>query len=146
MLLQAHYERDGIKLKGAYVGLKIGIEYVKRGMVILSPAGPIDSNTCELLENQIRKVLKRSLTTLVLDMARVDFISSRGVSTIAKARELLRRKNGDLALMNVQPQIKKAFEIVCLLPALNVFADREELDEYLSKVQRKITEKEKTPK
>lgn len=125
--------------------LKVGIEHIKRGMVILSPVGPIDSNTCELLENQIKKVLKRSVTTLVLDMAGVDFISSRGISTIAKTRESLTQKSGDLAIMNVQPQIKKAFEIVCLLPALNVFADRDELDEYLGKVQRKIVDNKVEP-
>ena len=111
-------------------------------MVILSLVGPIDTNTSELLEEQIRKVLKRSVTTLVLDMAGVDFISSRGVSTIAKTRASLTQRNGDLAFINVQPQIKKAFEIVCLLPALNVFVDRDELDEYLDKVQRKIVEAE----
>ena len=120
--------------------LKVGIERVKHGMVILSLVGPVDSNTCKFLENQIRKVLKRSVTTLVLDMTGVDFISSRGISTIAKTRASLTQRGGDLAIMNVPPQIKKAFEIVCLLPALNVFTDRDELDEYLSKVQHKIVE------
>ena len=126
--------------------LKIGIERAKRGMVFLLLAGSIDSNTCAMLEDQIKKVLKRSVTTLVLDMAGVDFISSRGVSTIAKTRTTLSEKGGDLALMNVQPQIRKAFEILCFLPALNVFTDRNELDAYLDKVQRKIREKEKTVK
>ena len=126
--------------------LTIGIERAKRGLVIVSPVGSIDSNTCMILEDQIKKVLKRSVTTLVLNMAGVDFISSRGISTIAKTRESLMQKDGDLALINVQPQIQKAFEIVCLLPALNVFADRDELDAYLGKVQRKIREKEKMAK
>ena len=126
--------------------LTIGIERPKRGLVILSPVGSIDSNTCVILEDQIKKVLKRSVTTLVLDMTGVDFISSRGISTIAKTRGSLTQKDGDLALINVQPQIKKAFEILCLLPALNVFADRDELDAYLGKVQRKIREKEKMAK
>jgi anti-anti-sigma factor len=71
-------------------------------------------------------------------MAGVDFITSRGVSTIAKTKTSLTERGGDLALMNVQPQVRKAFEILCLLPELNVFADRDELDEYLGKVQRKI--------
>jgi len=128
------------------MGLTIGIERVKRSMVFLSLTGSIDTNTCEILEDQIKKVLKRSVTTLVLDMAGVDFISSRGVSTIARTRASLTQKGSDLALMNVQPQIRKAFEILCLLPALNVFADRDELDEYLGKVQRKIREKEKMTK
>jgi anti-anti-sigma factor len=122
------------------VGLKIQIEHAKRGMVILSSIGSIDSQTCELLEQQIKKALKRSVTTLVLDMAGADFITSRGVGLIARTKATLTQRGIDLAIMNLQPQIKKAFEIVCLLPTLNVFADRAELDEYLGKVQRKITE------
>jgi anti-anti-sigma factor len=122
------------------VDLKVGIEYIKRGMVILSPVGSIDTNTCALLDKEIKKVLKRSLTTLVLDMTEVDFVTSRGVSTIARTREAVMQKGGDLAIMNLQPQVRKVFEIMCLVPALNVFADRDELDEYLGKVQRKITE------
>ncbi|MBN2315747.1 MAG: STAS domain-containing protein [Sedimentisphaerales bacterium] len=120
--------------------LKVGIEYVKRGMVILSPVGSIDTMTCELLDKEIKNVLKRSVTTLVLDMASVDFVTSRGVSTIAKTRAALVKKGGDLAIMNLQPQVQKAFEIMCLVPALNVFSGRDELDEYLGKVQRKIVE------
>jgi anti-anti-sigma factor len=111
-------------------------------MVILSPVGSIDTNTCELLDKEIKKVLKRSISTLVLDMAGVDFVTSRGVSTIAKTRASLMQKDGDLAIMNLQPQVQKAFEIMCLLPALNVFESRDELDEYLGRVQRKITEDE----
>ena len=122
------------------MGLNIEIEHAKRGMVILSPAGSIDTETCELLDKQIKKVLKRSVTTLVLDMAGVDFITSRGVGLIAKTKASLTRKNIDFAIMNLQPQVRKVFEIMCLLPELNVFADRDELDEYLGKVQRKITE------
>ena len=122
------------------MGLNIEIEHAKRGMVILSPAGAIDTETCELLNQQIKKVLKRSVTTLVLDMANVEFITSRGVGLIAKTKASLTQKNIDFAIMNLQPQVRKVFEIMCLLPELNVFADRDELDEYLGKVQRKITE------
>ncbi|OHB76016.1 MAG: hypothetical protein A2Z25_22220 [Planctomycetes bacterium RBG_16_55_9] len=122
------------------MGLKIGIEHTERGIVILSPIGSIDSDTCELLENQIKRVLKRSVTTLVLDMAGVVFITSRGVGAIARTKTLLAEKDGDLALMNLQSQVKKVFEIMCLVPALNVFESRDELDKYLGKVQRKITE------
>ena len=126
------------------MGLNIEIEHAKRGMVILSPAGSIDSQTCELLDRQIQKALKRSVTTLVLDMAGVDLITSRGIGLIARTKATLTQRGVDLAIMNLSPQIKKAFEIVCLLSTLNVFADRAELDEYLGKVQRKMTEENTT--
>jgi len=43
-------------------------------------------------------------------------------------------------MMNLQPQVKKAFEIMNLIPNLNVFEDEKELDEYLAKVQQRITD------
>ena len=122
--------------------LKIGIERAKRGMVIMSLAGPIDSNTSGFLEERIKKAVKRSVTTLVLDMAGVDYITSRGIGVIAKTKASLTQSNRDLALMNVQPQVQKVFEIMHLLPALNVFAGRDDLDKYLGKMQRKIVENE----
>jgi hypothetical protein len=38
--------------------------------------------------------------------------------------------------MNLQPQIKKVFEIINALPSLQVFATIEELDNYLTEMQR----------
>ena len=122
--------------------MRIGVERAIRGMVILSPVGSIDSETCELLEKEIRKVMKRSVRTLVLDMTGVDFVTSRGVGVIAKTKVSLAEKERSMAVIGLQPQVHKVFEIMCLLPALNVFADRDELDEYLGKVQRRITEDE----
>jgi anti-anti-sigma factor len=109
-------------------------------MVILSPVGSIDSETCKLLEKEIRKVMKRSVKTLVLDMTGVDFVTSRGVGVIAKTKASLAEKGRSMAIIGLQPQVHKVFEIMCLIPALNVFADRDELDEYLGKIQRKIAE------
>lgn len=126
--------------KGKLMELKVGIEHVKHGMVIVSPVGSIDTTTCKFLDAEITKALKRSVTTLVLDMTGVDYITSRGVSTIARTRAALKQKGGELAIINMQPQVQKAFEIMCLVPALNVFSNRDELDEYLGKVQSKIVE------
>jgi anti-anti-sigma factor len=140
MPLRAHYEPSSIKLKGSSVGLRIGVERAIHGMVILSPVGSVDSETCELLEKEVKKVMRRSMRTLVLDMTGVDFVTSRGVGVIAKTKVSLAEKGRSMAIIGLQPQVRKVFEIMSLLPVLNVFADREELDEYLGKVQRQITE------
>ena len=75
---------------------------------------------------------------LVLDMAGVDYITSSGIGTIVKAKTSLKRRGGNLAIINLQPQVEKVFEILRLIPVMEVFASREELDEYLVKVQDKI--------
>ena len=94
------------------------------------------------MDEEICSILTETTKTLVLDLAGVDFITSAGIGIIAKAKASLKQKGGDLAMINLQPQIIKVFEIMRLLPVLNVFASKEELDEYLGRVQRRITGEE----
>ena len=108
----------------------------------IAPVGSLDSQTYRLLDAEINGVLTESAEILVLDMAGVDFITSSGVGTITKATKTLNQRGADLAMINLQPQVEKVFEIMDLLPNLNVFENTEELDEYLGKVQRRITGEE----
>jgi anti-sigma B factor antagonist len=122
--------------------LKIRIRQTKPGVITLSPIGPIDTETSSTLDKEICRILTKACKTLVLDMAGVDYITSAAIGIIAKTKASLKKNNGDLAMINLQPQVKKVFEIIRLLPTLNVFASKEELDKYLGKVQRKITGEE----
>ena len=122
--------------------LKIKTRQTKPGVVTLSPIGHIDTETSAILDKEISRILATACKTLVLDMAGVDYITSAGVGIIAKTKASIIKNNGDLAMINLQPQVKKVFEIIRLLPTLNVFASKEELDKYLGKVQRRITGEE----
>jgi anti-anti-sigma regulatory factor len=59
-----------------------------------------------------------------------------------KAKTSLARRGGELVLTNLQPQVEKVFEIVRLLPALGVFQNQQELDEYLETIQHRIMDAE----
>jgi anti-sigma B factor antagonist len=120
------------------VALKIRVKQTKPGLVTLFPTGSIDSDGAVIAEKEINRLLAEPIVTLVLDMEGVDFISSVGVGLMAKTKSLLNRKSADLAMINLQPQISKVFEIMRLLPTLNVFESVRELDDYLNRVQQKI--------
>ncbi len=45
-------------------------------------------------------------------------------------------------MTNLQPQVAKVLEIMRLVPVLGVFQGREELDEYLGRIQRRMTGEE----
>ncbi|MHC4741205.1 MAG: STAS domain-containing protein [Planctomycetota bacterium] len=118
--------------------LTVRIKQKDSGTVTIAPIGSLDSQTYRLLDAEINGIVTDSIETLVLDMAGVDFITSAGVGTITKATTRLNQRGADLAMINLQPQVEKVFEIMDLLPRLNVFENTEELDEYLGKVQRRI--------
>ena len=118
--------------------LSIEISRMKPGVVTLSLIGPIDENSSPTLDKEICEALAEPVEILVLDMAGVDFITSSGVGILVKAKTSLKRRGANLVIMNLQSQVEKVFEIIHLIPVPEVFESREELDEYLVKVQQNI--------
>ena len=108
--------------------------------VTLTLSGKIDTQTAEQLDRDLRGLTAGGVRSIVLDMAGVEFVSSAGVGTLLKAKASLTRAGGDLFMLNLQPQIQRAFDIMKLLPAMNVFRNVKELDDYLAKVQKRIVE------
>lgn len=100
--------------------------------------GSLDSNSSGQLDKEIQDACSDGVRTLVLDMREVSFISSTGIGVIIKTKESLKKRNIESTLIHLQPQVKRVFEIMQLLPTLNVFASRDELDDYLSKIQNRI--------
>jgi len=118
--------------------LSVKVIQTKPAAVTLAPLGPLDSETYRTLDAEIKGALTESISTLVLDMAGVEFITSSAIGVITRTQASLARKGGDFAMINLQPQVRKAFEIMNLIPNLNIFEDEKELDEYLAKVQQRI--------
>jgi anti-anti-sigma factor len=122
--------------------LNIKLQQIDKNKVKLILSGQINSDTWEKLDKQVTILLGKKISAMILDLAEVDFVSSAGVGAIIKAKVSLMRNYGDLAILNPQPQIRKVFDIMKLLPAMNVFTSIEELDEYLTRIQKKVVEGE----
>jgi anti-sigma B factor antagonist len=110
------------------------------GVVIVCPAGSLDSNTYTILEDRLSAIRKRSPRAIIFDLKDLTYISSAGVRVFLALRKAMKTTGGTVALTNLQPQIRKVFEIIQALPSLNVFESLEELDRYLAAIQRKVRE------
>ena len=109
-----------------------------QGAITLVLEGSLDSGSSGQLDKEIHDACSDGVRTLILDMREVSFISSAGIGVIIKTKESLKKRNMESTLIHLQPQVKRVFEIMQLLPTLNVFASRSELDDYLSKIQNRI--------
>jgi sigma-B regulation protein RsbU (phosphoserine phosphatase) len=76
--------------------------------------------------------------TLVLDLAALDYISSAGLRSFAKARKSMRERHGHTLVLNPQPQVRKVFDIVKAVPLKEIFASVQELDAYLDTIQQQV--------
>jgi len=104
----------------------------------ISIAGSLDSNTAPELQQRIDAEINESITTTIIDFKDLDFLSSAGLRVIFKTKKMMDGRGGKFLLLNLQPQIKKVFEIIKALDGMNVFKDQDEMDDYLTAMQNKV--------
>ena len=118
--------------------LKVDVIQKAQGVYVVQPIGLLNSSTFSLMDKEVDAILAKSPTLLVLVLDGLEYLSSAGLRVILKAREALRKNNARLVFMNLQPQIRKVFDIVSALPSMQIFKNIEELDEYLDVMQKKV--------
>ena len=110
------------------------------GVQILSLIGSLNTNTFPLLEKEVNVVLEKSPDVLIFDLEQLEYLSSAGIRVILKANKAMKKKNGKAMFANMQPQIKKVFEIINALPHQQIFSNIEEMDRYLDTMQKRALE------
>ena len=101
----------------------------------VSVEGRLDSETAPEFESRIRGVLDRKTRNILLDFEKLNYISSAGLRVVTSALKTARTYKGYVQLARMQPQIKRVFDIVGLVPPNQIFASLEELDAYLDRMQ-----------
>ena len=112
------------------------------GFVTIRPAGSLDSNTYTDLQEHITAVTQSKPRALVLDLKDLSYISSAGIRVVIAAQKSMKAAGGGFAIVNLQPQIRKVFEIIMALPSPNVFENAADLDRYLTGIQKKVLGKD----
>jgi anti-sigma B factor antagonist len=110
------------------------------GVQILYLNGSLNTNTSPVLEKEVNVALGKSPDVLVFDLQQLVYISSAGIRVILIANKAMKKKGGKAMFTNMQPQIKKVFEIVNALPSQQVFSSIEEMDRYLEIMQKRVLE------
>ncbi len=134
----------GFKFKGGRMALKINIIVKEPGIFVVTLYGPLDTTTYAALEKQIEPLLVLSTKVIILNMEGVNYISSMGIGTLFKIKQAMMDNNGSLVVTNLQPQIQKVLETVKAMPEA-IFTSYEEVDEYLTELQKKFLDKEHPP-
>lgn len=119
--------------------LKLSVTEKKPRFFTITLVGSLDTNTHILLDDKIDQLVKEgSAKVITLDMGGVNYISSMGVRCTFRAKRALAKQNGTFMMVNLQPPVKKVFEIIDALPSMNIFANMQEMDDYLTRMQSKV--------
>ena len=86
----------------------------KNGVAMIRVQGFLDAHTFEQLEEAIREVYDEGCFKLVVDLAKVDYISSAGAGVFIGARSEGQENGGDVVLLNPTEGVKEVFELLGL--------------------------------
>lgn len=120
------------------MSLKIAVTQKAPGYHELALDGKLDTETHGQLEAALAKLPAAEARGVRLDFAKLSYISSMGLRVVMKLMKELRARNAIFQTVNLQPQIKKVFDIAAALPTETVFASVAEADAYLDMMQKKV--------
>ena len=98
--------------------MSLNIEKKVSDVTTLALKGRLDTVTAPALEAELQNVLPDT-STLVLDMANLEYISSAGLRVILKAHKVMSAK-GTMKLTHVGESIMEVFDITGFSDFLNI--------------------------
>ena len=104
----------------------------------VSLIGSLDTDTANQLQEKIDQEIDSTVHLVIMDLKRLQFLSSAGLRVIFKTKKKMDEHHGKFLLLNLQPQVRKVFDIIKALDGMNVFKSQEEMDEYLTAMQNKV--------
>lgn len=89
---------------------------------LVTATGRIDSQTAPQLAEAFEDINEADRFKIVLDMSRVDFISSAGLRVLISTQKTCKRWNrGELVLAGVPQRVHEAMDLAGFLPLFKLF-------------------------
>jgi anti-anti-sigma factor len=101
---------------------------------VLKLSGSLDSDTYTQLDDELSEIIGEPTKTMVFDMSSLEYISSAGIGVVIKTQRELKGRGATFIMVNLQPQIKKVFDVMKILPIIDIFDDMPEADKYIDQI------------
>ena len=96
----------------------------KDGFLILGLEGRLDAASAKILEDKVLALIDEGETRFVVDLSRLDYVSSAGLRVFLLASKRLNPSGGKLVLCSLQEPVKQVFDIVGFFSILSILAPK----------------------
>lgn len=101
------------------------------GVLILGLSKRLDATTAKIVEDRILGLIEAGDHRLVLDLARLEYVSSAGLRVFLLAAKRLKAANGRLALSGLNDHVRQVFDIAGFSSILSIYPSRDEAVRYV---------------
>ena len=92
----------------------ITTQKLKNGIVFIAVQGFLDAHTFEEMEKTITDLFEGGTFRLVVDLSKLDYISSAGAGVFIGAIGTAQENDGNIVLMKPSPNVKEVFDLLGL--------------------------------
>jgi len=124
------------------MSIEIKVVEKKENVYLVQLQGSIDSQTYKQLDDKLRELISDNTKAVVFDFEGVEYISSAGIGAIMWAKNTLEDQYASFSMVNLKPKIKKIFDVMKLLPIMNIFEDMPQAYEYIDQIINEEMERE----
>jgi anti-sigma B factor antagonist len=103
----------GLPVKPDLVGFGVVVIQTDVGATV-RVTGDLDIASAPRLREELLGLINRGIRAVTVDLARLDFIDSTGLSVLVSAMRRLREQGGDLVLQSLYPPALRVFEVTGL--------------------------------
>lgn len=97
------------------------IQEQKKGDInIIDVSGKLDAYSSGELEKKLDALVNSSQIKLVVNLDKVDYISSSGLRVLLATLKKVKKLNGDIKLAGMKPFIKEVFDIAGFTQLFNI--------------------------
>ena len=90
---------------------------------LVKAVGRVDSNTAPDLEVAFNEIIDNGKTGIIFDMAKVDFISSRGLWVLLETQKTCKKNRGKLVLVNVSEDMQQSLDLAGIKHFIEMYDD-----------------------
>ena len=100
-------------------------EHLQDSLVVVTLAGRVDGFSAPELDKRLSEIVERGDIRVLLDCAKMDYISSAGLRVVLVGARKCQQGGGKLAICSLQPTCKSVMEISGFLTILDCYETRD---------------------
>ena len=97
-----------------------------QGITVVKVAGYLDAHTFEQLEETISELFSEEHYKLVVDLSKVEYISSAGAGVFIRAPSEAQEHSGNIILLNPTTNVREVFDLLGLTQIFQVVDTQDE--------------------
>lgn len=102
---------------------QITSQKLQNGIILISVKGSLDAHTFEEMEKTINQLFENNMYRLIVDLSKLDYISSAGAGVFIGAISTAQENDGLIVLLKPNQNVREVFDLLGLSQIFTITED-----------------------